>query len=169
MSCTGSSSEMTRDEQILSVDNLCKNLARRYQGRADFDDLYQEARIGVCDCVDRFDESKGVKFSTYAFYAARSSIMDYFNNSHRMITKPRYATEHKQIINIENLENVGVNDTYNEIDLSFLKPIEQFVIQRYFIDGYTLEELTNEAGFSNMFWSRLKNTALAKLKLKLSN
>jgi RNA polymerase sigma factor (sigma-70 family) len=51
-------------------------VARRYRtGRVPLDDLIQEGNIGLLDALDRFDPSMGVRFSTFAFYAVRRTIV----------------------------------------------------------------------------------------------
>jgi RNA polymerase sigma factor for flagellar operon FliA len=43
----------------------------------DRDDLLSEARIGLIDAINRFDEGKGVKFETYASIRIKGAIVDY--------------------------------------------------------------------------------------------
>ena len=46
---------------------LLKSIVRRYLGKGtEYDDLYQLAGIGLLKAVKGFDESYGVRFSTYA-------------------------------------------------------------------------------------------------------
>jgi RNA polymerase sporulation-specific sigma factor len=46
---------------------LIWSIARRFSGRGcELDDLYQIGAIGLIKCIDKFDASYGVKFSTYA-------------------------------------------------------------------------------------------------------
>ena len=55
-------------EELLSENtSLLKSIVRRYLGKGvEFDDLYQLAGIGLLKAVNGFDESFGVRFSTYA-------------------------------------------------------------------------------------------------------
>ena len=47
--------------------NLIKSIVRRYLGKGvEYDDLYQLAGIGLLKAINGFDESYGVRFSTYA-------------------------------------------------------------------------------------------------------
>ncbi|RKY38599.1 MAG: RNA polymerase sigma factor, RpoD/SigA family, partial [Candidatus Omnitrophota bacterium] len=48
---------------------LIKSVATRYKKeRVSFEDLIQEGFLGLLEAKERFDSSKKVKFSTYAFY-----------------------------------------------------------------------------------------------------
>jgi RNA polymerase sigma factor (sigma-70 family) len=50
--------------------------ARHHIGSgADFDDLLQDARIGLMRAVDRFEAARGAQFSTYASYWIRNALL----------------------------------------------------------------------------------------------
>lgn len=54
-------------EQILQNNNgLIWAVVKRFYGRGDLEDLYQIGAIGLLKCIDHFDFSYDVKFSTYA-------------------------------------------------------------------------------------------------------
>ena len=58
---------MTRDERICNNLGLVHTCARRFAGRGiEYDDLYQAGCIGLIKAVDGFDDSRGLKLSTYA-------------------------------------------------------------------------------------------------------
>lgn len=55
------------EELLVNNTSLLKSIVRRFLGRGvEYDDLYQLASIGFIKAVANFDESFGVKFSTYA-------------------------------------------------------------------------------------------------------
>ena len=56
-----------REEKICNNIGLVHTCARRFIGRGiEYDDLYQAGSMGLVKAVDGFDESRGLKFSTYA-------------------------------------------------------------------------------------------------------
>ncbi len=58
---------MTRDERICDNLGLVHTCARRFIGRGiEYDDLYQAGCMGLVKAVDGFDESRGLRLSTYA-------------------------------------------------------------------------------------------------------
>ncbi len=58
---------MTRDELILNNLGLVGSCASRFIGKGvDYEDLYSSGCIGLIKAADRFDESLGFAFSTYA-------------------------------------------------------------------------------------------------------
>jgi RNA polymerase primary sigma factor len=82
------------DEEALhrfSVANLrlVVSIARRYQGFGlDLEDLVQEGNLGLMRAVDRFDPERGYKFSTYATWWIRQSIMRAIAEKGRTIRLP---------------------------------------------------------------------------------
>ena len=58
---------MTRDKRICDNLGLVHTCARRFIGRGiEYDDLYQAGCMGLVKAVDGFDESRGLRLSTYA-------------------------------------------------------------------------------------------------------
>ncbi len=56
-----------REDKICNNIGLVHTCARRFMGRGiEYDDLYQAGSMGLVKAVDGFDESRGLKFSTYA-------------------------------------------------------------------------------------------------------
>src|SRR5204863_9713936 len=57
------------------------SLARRFANRGEsLDDLIQVAMIGLLKAVDRFDEERGVQFSTYATSTITGEIKRHFRD-----------------------------------------------------------------------------------------
>ena len=66
-----------KQEMIESNLGLVNAVARTYRGRSvPFDDLVQEGTVGLVKAVERFDPGREVKFSTYAVWWIRRSILD---------------------------------------------------------------------------------------------
>jgi len=66
-----------KEQMIESNLRLVFAIARSYRGRGvPFADLVQEGTIGLVRAVERFDHRRGVKFSTYAVWWIRRSLLD---------------------------------------------------------------------------------------------
>ena len=72
---------MTRDEIILNNLVLVGSCASRFIGKGiDYEDLYSAGCIGLIKAVDRFDESLGFAFSTYAVPSVLGEIRRLFRD-----------------------------------------------------------------------------------------
>jgi RNA polymerase primary sigma factor len=82
-----------RDRMIESNLRLVLALARSFRGRGvPFADLVQEGTVGLVRAVERFDHRRGHKFSTYAVWWIRRSLLDALTDS-RVIRVPAKANQ----------------------------------------------------------------------------
>jgi RNA polymerase primary sigma factor len=73
---------------------LVISIAKRYAGRgANFLDLVQEGNLGLLKAVERFDYRKGYKFSTYATWWIKQSVLQAFYEHDRAIRLPAHVID----------------------------------------------------------------------------
>lgn len=85
--------EAARALLVRSNTRLVISIAKRYFGQGlDFLDLIQEGNIGLLTAVDKFDYTRGTRFSTYATWWIRQGITRALSNHGRMIRIPAHQT-----------------------------------------------------------------------------
>jgi RNA polymerase primary sigma factor len=85
--------EAARAMLVRSNTRLVISIAKRYFGQGlDFLDLIQEGNIGLLTAVDKFDYTRGNRFSTYATWWIRQGITRALANTGRAIRIPAHQT-----------------------------------------------------------------------------
>jgi RNA polymerase sigma factor (sigma-70 family) len=83
-----------RDLMIQSNLGLVIQVAKRFLGRGiPFEDLIEDGNIGLMKAVEKFQPSKGFRFSTYATWWIRQAIERAILNSARLIRIPIHISE----------------------------------------------------------------------------
>ncbi len=85
--------EAARDHLIKANVRLVVNIAKKYRKYASsFLDLIQAGNVGLIRAVDKFDYTKGNRFSTYATWWIRRSVLRFLNQNERTIRLPNYLS-----------------------------------------------------------------------------
>ena len=134
---------------------LVASIAKRFVGRGlPFLDLIQEGNMGLMKAVDRFDFTKGFKFSTYATWWIRQAISRALADHARTIRIPVHMVETINKFNKVRKElttTLGREPKLKEIAEAMEIPYQKAVeIEEYSHDTTSLDISVNEDGDTSM-------------------
>lgn len=146
--------------------SLIKSIASKYRGILPFEDLIQEGFLGLLEAKGKFDSSKNVKFSTYAFYWIKKRISE-------AVKQERNERVRMVELNEEILSDpyTGPEDGWpDEVDidkriLESLSQVERSVLYLHFYEGKDLSEVAKTLGLPRERVRQIKSLVLRKMKI----
>ncbi|MDH4111500.1 MAG: RNA polymerase sigma factor SigF [Actinomycetota bacterium] len=139
-----------RDEIATRFASFAEYLARRFAGRGEpVEDLNQVAMIGLLKAIDRFDDDRGVQFSTYAAATIIGELKRHFRDKGWSLRVPRRLQELAVRVNREMPEltqKLGRSPTIPELADHLAVSTEDIAEAMDAVQAYSTASIDTPAG-----------------------
>ena len=137
--------ELKKQEFIYKNLRLVVSVAKKYTGSSlsmSFMDLIQEGNIGLLNAMEKFDPTKGFKFSTYAVWWIRQSITRSIADKSRMIRIPVHREDKIKKLNVIISKFLAKNDREpSSEELSQLMNMSVEQVEKLVLDSLPVSRL----------------------------
>ena len=173
------SGDVDSKEQILNelYPLIIASIKRYYNRIFDFDDLLQEGRIVILECINNFDETKGVYFLGYV----KTMLKYYFLDKHKIklmlsLNEKVGSDNEEELVDllesdVEDASEVLVRLEENNQLLQALSSLtirQREIVIDYYYEGLTIDQIAEKFGIKYRTVVNTKIVALEKMKRMLS-
>ena len=187
----GSARETTILQNLELVNNLANRFKRRVPPCVTFDDLVSAGTIGLVQAVDRFDESRGLQFQSYARHRIQGAMLDFLREEDPLTRAERrrvrespgalsatWERTQPSTVSLEQAPEASLRCAAAPVGLTLRSEIlqarrrclsarEERVIKLLYDFGWRSREIAADLHVNESRVSQIKRRALAKLRLYL--
>ena len=139
---------------------LVHKLSYRYQRTGiSRKDLVQEGTLGLHRAIVKYDPSKGVKLSTYAYPWIRSYMSRY-------VQKTRKAMDYLPVAEVYNPERDSESESLNEVEdlMACLSHGERAILSYLYINNLTVDQVAQTLDIAPTQVRRYQQRAIEKMR-----
>ncbi|EHM09629.1 RNA polymerase sigma factor, sigma-70 family [Thermanaerovibrio velox DSM 12556] len=160
-----SGDEDAREEAILSMRPMVFWLAKRIGAPGVLQDLVQEGMVGLIEAVDNFDPSRGLKFSTYAYYRIRGRMINFLTR----VEAPSPIPVEDSVLEERTVPLMPGVDSVDwavdlELAMGILSDRESSVVRALVLEDRSAKEVAESKGLDVSYIHKIRRRALAKLR-----
>ena len=167
-----------RNELIEKNINLVHKINRMYGSS---EDGFQEGILAFCHAIDKFDETKNVKLSSYAFHWIRQKIKRYREREKYRLPShviEKMSKEERKIridfeyrdfksedeTTIEEENSICLKSTLEQYIKLACSEREAFIVRKIYFEGYQQHELAKEMGVCRQRVNTIVKRSLNKIR-----
>lgn len=160
--------EKARQRMIQSNLRLVINIAKRYQHTSlPLVDIIQEGNTGLIHAVEKFDASKGFRFSTYAVWWIKNNIERFIMNQSRTIRVPIHIGKvYKRILKTAREQELDLQCTHDVMALAELLEMQyqqvNEVLSYYFNEASLDKTIVTDRDSSTALVDMLEDHSICK-------
>jgi RNA polymerase sigma factor (sigma-70 family) len=166
---------------VMQNQGLIKKIAWSYaaNGNYEIEDLIQEGNLGLIKALDKYDSSKGTKFSTYAVFWINNYITRYVKKNKKDTISPDEPIDNdKEITRLETIKDTSCCIEESVCDKLFKKNIRQLIDETlcleeqevikmkygFYLNCLGFDEIGIIIGKNRQAAKRINDKALSKLR-----
>lgn len=130
-------------DKLLDYEGLIYSVIHKYPKRYDKDDLFQAGMLGLIDAYKHFDDSKGTKFSTYAYYYIVGEINKYIRENSSLKVSKNLIDLKKSILKTRELMAQKLGRMPSDLEISLYLEVEEEMVDMALHATDEVESLDN--------------------------
>lgn len=112
--------EILINNNIGFIKTIAKEISSQYKDSVEFYDLVQEGQIAIWKCVNKFDESSGITFLTYAKHAIQNAMTD--------LVRKILASSLKETVRLEDCIEDGEQRLWSELTSELYSKTPELIV-----------------------------------------
>jgi len=151
------------EENLLLAKKIAFDKKKSLPNFVDLDDLQSAAYLGLVEAANRFDETRGIAFSTFAYPRIFGSVLDFLRQNFKF-DKSNLDGEDVNF-EFEAPAKEDESELFDHIFKDFDK-YDQDILRSYFVIGTSMKEIGNRYGVSESRISQLISRNKKRVKDK---
>ena len=171
-------------QHIPLVKKIAGKFYKKFHFRYEYEELFQVGCVGLMKAIDKFDESKGYKFITYAYPQVWGAIHNYIRDdswymarNRRVRLKKSYPPKSLDVPVDENMRDTwkeilpcdepGYGNVELRVLVDNLSPKQKEVIKMFYFRDMTPKEIAKTLGITCQAFYERRRWALRNLRKEL--